>query len=98
MNAFLSALNQPKATFGGQDLYPTVYDKAAAYLFFIAEAQAFLNGNKRVAIGVALDFLAMNGIRLNRAAADGPLKKALLDLGEKRISHKDLPGILQSLN
>lgn len=38
-----------------------IYDVAAAYAFHIAQAQAFLDGNKRTAISTALVFLAGNG-------------------------------------
>ncbi len=57
-----SAIAQPQASFGGGDLYPTVFDKAAAYAFHLAEAeaQAFVDGNKRVALASALTFLALN--------------------------------------
>lgn len=41
-----SAIAQPQASFGEEDLHPTVFDKAAAYAFHIAEAQAFVDGNK----------------------------------------------------
>jgi len=47
-----SAVEVPKSTFDGQDLYPTIFTKAAAYAFHIAEAQAFVDGNKRTALDV----------------------------------------------
>ncbi len=56
-----SAIAQPQASFGVNDLYPTVFDKAAAYAFHLAESQAFVDGNKRVALASALTFLALNG-------------------------------------
>ena len=56
-----SALAQPQASFADEDLHPTIFDKAAAYAFHIAEAQAFIDGNKRVALASALIFLALNG-------------------------------------
>lgn len=43
----LSAVVQPEQTVFGQDAYETVADKAAAYGFFIAENQPFIDGNKR---------------------------------------------------
>lgn len=56
-----SAIEQPKATYGGDDLYPTIFDKAAVYAFHIAESQAFVDGNKRTGLHAALTFLAVNG-------------------------------------
>ncbi len=56
-----SALASAKNTFlygGGDD-----FEVAAAYAFHLAEAQAYLDGNKRVGITAALTFLAMQGYR-----------------------------------
>ena len=54
-----SALASAQNTFlyGGGD----VFDVAASYAFHLAEAQAYLDGNKRVGIMAALAFLAMQG-------------------------------------
>lgn len=68
-----SAVAQAQAGFGGVDLHPTVFDKAAAYLYHLAKNHAFLDGNKRVAALAAVTFLAMNGYRLPPAVDDGPL-------------------------
>ena len=56
----LSALEMPKASFGDQDLHPTLYDKAAAYLYHVAKNHPFIDGNKRTAAALALTFLEMN--------------------------------------
>ena len=56
------ALARPQATFGGEDLLPTMAEKAAALLQSIAIAHPFMDGNKRAAIGAALLFLELNGI------------------------------------
>jgi death on curing protein len=45
----------------GEDFYKSVYDKAAAYLFFIARNRPFLDGNKRTASATAITFLRTNG-------------------------------------
>lgn len=44
-------LARPQATFGGEDLLPTLAEKAAALLQSIAIAHPFIDGNKRAAIG-----------------------------------------------
>jgi len=58
-NAFESAVNHPKNIFyydqGG------LFDMAAAYCFHIAQAQAFLDGNKRTGAAAAIVFLDANG-------------------------------------
>lgn len=59
-----SAIEMPKSAFGGEDLHPTVFDKAAAYLFHIAKNHPFIDGNKRSASFTSLLFLRINGIRL----------------------------------
>lgn len=59
-----SALGMPAATFGGAFLHPTLAEMAAAYLFHVSQAHAFVDGNKRVALAAALAFLALNGHQL----------------------------------
>jgi death-on-curing protein len=59
-----SALARPQASFGGQDLYPTVFEKAAALLESLVMNHPFVDGNKRVA-WESLDLtLALNGWQL----------------------------------
>jgi death-on-curing protein len=60
-----SALAQPKATFGGQFLHPTISEQAAAYLYHIAMNHPFIDGNKRTAFAVMDTFLRLNGCALN---------------------------------
>lgn len=59
-----SALGVPSATFGGAYLHPTLAEMAAAYLFHVSQAHAFIDGNKRVALAAALAFLELNGCEL----------------------------------
>jgi death-on-curing protein len=59
--ALESALAQPKATFEGRDLYPTLSEKAAALCFSLAQNHPFLDGNKRVAHAAMETFLLLNG-------------------------------------
>jgi death-on-curing protein len=59
-----SAVEMPKSSFGGEDLYPDILDKAAACLFFIAGNHAFRDGNKRTGLAAALTFLALNGTEI----------------------------------
>ena len=44
-----SALAQPRATFGGTDLHPTLVSKAAALGISLAMNHPFVDGNKRIA-------------------------------------------------
>ena len=61
---------RPKMQFGGKELYPTIFDKAAAYFESCAWHHPFVDGNKRTAIALAARFLSLNGYSLkttNRA-------------------------------
>lgn len=60
----ISAVEMPKATMFGEDLHPTIFDKAAAYLFHIVCNHPFIDGNKRSATVAALTFLVSNQIEL----------------------------------
>jgi death-on-curing protein len=57
---FLSAINEPKQTFDGVDLYPRVLDKAAVLLRCLIKNHCFFNGNKRTAVLATVVFLEMN--------------------------------------
>ena len=60
----ISAVEMPKATMFGEELHPTVFDKAAAYLFHIICNHPFIDGNKRSGTVAALTFLEANCISL----------------------------------
>ena len=68
-----SALERPKAAYAGQDLYPTVFVKAAALLQSMCLNHPFTDGNKRTAWTVTHKFLWDNGYHLKatcKEAAD----------------------------
>jgi death-on-curing protein len=88
-----SATHQPQQTFGGQDLYPTLFDKAAAYSFFISENQPFIDGNKRAAASVAAVFLDLNGYLVD--CPEGQIYETIMKLANKKISKNDLAGWYQ---
>jgi len=64
------ALAAPFQSAFGEDIYPTVYLKAAALFYFVAKDHAFENGNKRTAVIVLLYYLAKNGIALQISSRD----------------------------
>jgi len=66
--ALKSALARPRATFGGQPLYPTLFEKAAALFESLCVNHPFIDGNKRVAYAGAGIFLELNGWRLQAEA------------------------------
>ena len=59
-----SAVGRPQATFGGDYLYPTIFDKAAALLQSLLKNHPFVDGNKRTALSSAGIFLEENGYSL----------------------------------
>lgn len=65
-----AAVSMPQQSAFGEDAYPSIPEKAAAYGFFIAEAQAFIDGNKRAAAIAMEAFLILNGYEL-RIPDDG---------------------------
>ena len=81
-----SALGSAKNTFfyGNGDLY----DIAAAYAYHLAQAQAYLDGNKRTGAGAALLFLRANGVP--RVPADAHLYDAMIAIAEKRLDKAGL--------
>lgn len=60
-----SALNTPFQTFAGQDLYPTVLEKAARLGFGLIRNHPFIDGNKRIGTHAMLVFLEINNIALS---------------------------------
>lgn len=63
-DSFHSSINQIKQSFGGEDLYPTLEEKAANLLYFIVKNHSFIDGNKRIGAACFLYFLQRNNILL----------------------------------
>jgi death-on-curing protein len=57
-----SAVAAPQATFGGVSPFADLTEIAAAYLFYICRNHAFIDGNKRTALGACIVFLRLNGV------------------------------------
>lgn len=68
-----SALERPKATFGGEDLYPGIFEKTAALIQSLILNHPFDDGNKRTAITTCALFLHLNGYEVNL-----PIKESIL--------------------
>ena len=69
LNALESALAQPRMTFGGQELYPTIVEKAATLGFSFIKNHPFVDGNKRTGHAVMETFLVLNGYEI-KASVD----------------------------
>lgn len=61
LGALESALAQPRQTFGGEDLYPGLADKACALAFSLILNHPFSDGNKRVGHAAMSTFIRANG-------------------------------------
>ena len=60
-----SAIAQPRMTFGGEDLYPTIVEKASALGFSIIKNHPFVDGNKRIGYLAVEAFLMRNCFELS---------------------------------
>ena len=65
LNALESAVAQPRMTFGGEELYPTVVGKASAHGFSLVMNHPFVDGNKRIGHAAMETFLVLNGFEIN---------------------------------
>lgn len=82
-----SAANQPRQTCGGADLYPTVFEKAAALARGIICNHVSLDGNKRTGLAAAGRFLAYNG--WDYSPPDHELVRLGLDIAGAREQGKE---------
>lgn len=65
LGALESAVGQPRMTFGGADLYPTVVEKAAALGSSLVQNHPFLDGNKRIGHASMEVMLILNNIEIS---------------------------------
>lgn len=85
-----SAVMQPRQSAFGEDAYKTIPEKAAAYGYFIAESQAFVDGNKRTA-AVALEaFLLLNHHEFHQD--DDEIAQMFEDLGRGVVGQGEFFG------
>lgn len=82
-----SALYAPFQSFDGQDLYPTIIEKAGRLGYGLIQNHPFLDGNKRIGVHAMLVFLAVNGIRLSYHDED--LIQIALDAASDSVSFRD---------
>jgi death-on-curing protein len=68
--ALESAVTQPEASFGGEELYPMISAKAAALGHSLIQNHPFVDGNKRVGHAAMEVFLLLNGYEVNASADD----------------------------
>lgn len=83
-----SALNAPFQTFEGEDVYPSLQQKAARLCFGLVKNHPFIDGNKRIGAHAMLVFLALNGIELQYTQTE--LSDIILQLAANTIQSTDL--------
>lgn len=95
-NLLDSALKTPFQTFGRNDLYPDILEKASQLCYSLIENHPFVDGNKRIGVHLTLLFLKLNNIESDYSqqelidfgleVASGKISKD--DIKEWRIAHK----------
>lgn len=70
LGALESAIAQPRATFGGEDLYPDILSKAATLGFGLIANHPFVDGNKRIGHAAMAVFLILNGYSIRSSVED----------------------------
>ncbi len=92
-DSFKSSIGQIYQTFDGQELYPTVEEKAAMLLYLVTKNHSFSDGNKRIAATLFLWFMNENGILYddmhNKRIDDATLVALTLLIAESRPEEKD---------
>ncbi len=93
-DSFKSSIGQIYQTFGGEELYPSVEEKAAMLLYLVTKNHSFSDGNKRIAATLFLWFMDRNGILYtpegHKRIADNTLVALTLMIAESRTEEKDI--------
>ena len=93
-DSFTSSIGQIYQTFGGEELYPSVEEKAAMLLYLVTKNHSFSDGNKRIAATLFLWFLNNNGVLYRpdgtKRLADNTLVALTLMIAESRTEEKDV--------
>ena len=93
-DSFKSSIGQIYQTFGGEELYPSVEEKAAMLLYLVTKNHSFSDGNKRIAATLFLWFMDRNGILYtqegHKRIADNTLVALTLMIAESRTEEKDV--------
>ena len=93
-DSFKSSIGQIYQTFGGEELYPSVEEKAAMLLYLVVKNHSFSDGNKRIAAMLFLWFMEKNGILYSldgsKRIADNTLVALTLMIAESRTEEKDV--------
>ena len=86
-NLLDSAIETPFQTFGGQDLYPTLTEKAARLGYGLIKNHPFLDGNKRIGTHAMLTFLDINGAEIK--FDEDELIKMIFNVADNSITYEE---------
>ena len=93
-DSFKSSIGQIYQTFDGEELYPSVEEKAAMLLYLVIKNHSFIDGNKRIAATLFLWFLNNNHVLYRpdgtKRIADNTLVALTLMIAESRTEEKDI--------
>ncbi|MEW5958227.1 MAG: type II toxin-antitoxin system death-on-curing family toxin [Chloroflexota bacterium] len=81
-----AALAQPRITFAGAELYPTIVDKASVLGFSLIQSHPFIDGNKRTGHAAMEVFLVLNGFEIE--AAIDEQEKVILQVASGKIGRE----------
>ena len=94
VGAVESAVAQPQMGFGGQDLYPTLAEKAAALGFSLVSNHAFVDGNKRIGHKAMETFLILNGFEVSAPVDEA--EQIVLRLAAGELSREEWTSWVQN--
>lgn len=92
-NLLASAVNTPFQTFMGNDLYPSLYDKAAQLCYGLANNHPFTDGNKRTALHTMYVYLIINGFDIMATQQD--VENMIIDVAAGNMTNTELVQWLQ---
>ena len=87
-NLLASAVNTPFQTFMGNELYPSIYDKAAQLCYGIANNHPFTDGNKRTALHSMYVYLIINGFDITATRQD--VENMIIDVAAGNMTNAEL--------
>jgi len=94
INLLESAVHRPSTSFGGSEIYLTVFDKAASLIQAIIKNHPFIDGNKRTAMIAGIVFLKMN--YYETSVSQKKLVELALEIADSKLSLEDIAVFLEA--
>lgn len=93
-DSFKGSIGNIYQTYNGENVYPTLEDKAANLLYFVTKNHSFSDGNKRIAVTIFIYFLYKNGALYdgdgNKKLSDYTLVALAIMVAESRVEEKEM--------